>query len=136
MMRMSKRLNAAAIVLVALITSACAAAAGAAAGAAAAIAYNERNASADVPASVSDLAAATEAVFAEMGITLQHREAGEGGTEVDIHGRAADGTDVAVDIDNEGGPTTRVIVTAREGQVEWKPTYAGRILEQIIDRVS
>jgi hypothetical protein len=123
------------LLIVAALTSACMAAA-AGAGAAAAIAYNERNASADVAASVSDLATATEAVFGEMGITLQHRQPSEGGTEVDIHGRAADDTDVAVNIENEGGSTTRVTVTAREGELEWKPTYAGRILERIIERAT
>lgn len=119
--------------MLALLASACAAAA-AGAGAAAAIAYNERNASANVAASVNALATATEEVFSEMGITLQHRQPSEGGTEVDIHGRASDGTDVAVNIENEGGATTRVTVTAREGELEWKPTYAGRVLERIIDR--
>lgn len=123
----------AAVLILAPLASACMAAA-AGAGAAAAIAYSERNASADVAASVNALTTATEAVFSEMGISVLHRQPSEGGTEMDIHGRASDGTDVAVNIENEGGRTTRVTVTAREGELEWKPTYAGRILERIIQR--
>lgn len=133
MLRARQTVKLAAILMVAPLASACMAAA-AGVGAAAAIAYNERNASADVAASVNALADATTAVFSEFDITLQHRQASEGGMEVDIHGRASDGTDVAVNIENEGGATTRVTVTAREGELEWKPTYAGRILERIIQR--
>lgn len=125
----------AAVLILAPLASACMAAA-AGAGAAAAIAYGERNASADVAASVDALTTATDEVFSEMGITVQHRQPSEGGAEMDIHGRASDGTDVAVNIENEGGATTRVTVTAREGEVEWKPTYAGRILERIIQRAT
>lgn len=133
MLRARHTIKLAAFLLLTPLASACLAAA-AGAGAAAAIAYNERNASADVAASVSALATATETVFSEMGITVQHRQPSEGGMEMDIHGRASDGTDVAVNIENEGGATTRVTVTAREGELEWKPTYAGRILERIIER--
>lgn len=129
----TRTMKLAALLLLAPLASACMAAA-AGAGAAAAIAYSERNASADVAASVSALTTATEAVFSEMGITVQHRQPSEGGTEMDIHGQASDGTDVAVNIENEGRATTRVTVTAREGELEWKPTYAGRILERIIER--
>lgn len=131
----TRTMKLASAMMLTLLASACMAAA-AGAGAAAAIAYNERNASADVAASVNNLAAATEAVFSEMGITLGERRSSEGGTEVDIRGRAADDTDVAVNIENEGGSTTRVTVTAREGELEWKPSYAGRILERIIDRAT
>lgn len=133
MLRAWRIVKLSALLTVVPLASGCVAAA-AGAGAAAAIAYSERNASADVAASVTALADATAEVFSEMGITLQHRQPSEGGMEVDIHGRASDGTDVAVNIENEGGATTRVTVTAREGELGWKPTYAGRILERIIQR--
>lgn len=127
-------LRLATLALVLPLATGCMAAA-AAGGAAGAIAYGERNASADVTASVTALTQATEAVFGEMGIAIQHRTVSENGTEVDIHGRS-DEEDVAVNIENEGGATTKVTVTAKEGEVNYKPTVAGRILERIIARAS
>lgn len=135
MRRFQPRLAAAATILILPLAAACAAAAGAAAGAAAAIAYGERNASAEVAASVAELSTATTAAFLELGITETSRESSEGGSEMDISGTSADG-DVAVNIENEGGSTTRVVVTVREGEVDYKPTIAGRILQRIIDHAS
>lgn len=123
-----------AVALMLLLSAAggCAAAAGAAAGAAAAVAYDERNASAQVDASVSALIGATEAVFRDMGITVMHREA-SGDSEMEFHGTMSEG-DVAVHIEREGGSTSTVVVTVKEGEVNYKPSIAGRILERIIAR--
>lgn len=135
MIRVHQRLTTGAVLVLVTFAAGCAAAAGAAAGAAAAIAYDERNASANVDASVAQLASATTSVFAEMRIAENDRRTSEGGSEVDIYGSSSDG-DVAVNIENEGGTTTRVIVTVREGELDYKPTIAGRILQRIIDRAT
>jgi hypothetical protein len=133
MRRMGNGPGAAALILLLAAAGGCAAAAGAAAGAAAAIAYDERNASARVDASVSALTSATEAAFREMGVTVMHRQAG-GDSEMEFHGTMSEG-DVAVHIESEGGSTSTVVVTVKEGEVDYKPTIAGRILERIIARV-
>jgi hypothetical protein len=130
-----QRLTRGAVLVLLVIAGGCAAAAGAAAGAAAVIAYNERNASANVDASVAELASATTSVFSEMGIAENDRRTSEGGTEVDVFGVSDDG-DVTVHIERDGGATTRVVVTVREGDVDYKPTIAGRILQRIIDRTT
>jgi hypothetical protein len=123
------------VLVLAFVTSACAAAVGAAAGAAAAIAYDDRNASTEIGASVSEVASASEAVFGEMGIEVTNRSAATDGSEAQIRGRA-EGLTYRVDIDRASPTTTRVVVTAREGELGYRPSRAGQVLQRIIDRTS
>jgi hypothetical protein len=115
------------------IASACAAAVGAAAGAAAAIALDERNASSEVAASVSQLTRATEATFEAMGIVVNNRSMATDGTTAQLRGMHED-ANITVDINRSGDNTTRIVVTAREGELGYRPSQAGRILQQILDR--
>jgi hypothetical protein len=123
------------VLALAFVASACAAAVGAAAGAAAAIAYDDRNASTELGASVAEVASASEAVFAEMGIRVTNRSAATDGSEAQVRGEE-NGMMIRVDIDRRSPTTTRVVVTAREGEVGYRPSRAGQILQRIIDRTS
>ena len=123
------------VLVLAFVTSACAAAVGAAAGAAAAIAYDDRNASTEIGASVPDVASATEAVFGDMGIRVTNRSAATDGSEAQVRGEA-EGTTYRVDINRASPTTTRVVVTAREGDLGYRPSRAGQVLQRIIDRTS
>ncbi len=123
-----------AIVLALLpLAAACAAAVGAAAGAAAAIVLDERNASADVAATVPQLTQATEAAFGDMGIVVNNRSQSTDGTTAQLRG-THEGANVTVDLNRSSNNTTRVVVTAREGELGYRPSQAGRILQQILDR--
>lgn len=117
------------------VAPACTAAVGAAAGAAAAIAYDERNASSQVAASVPEVVESTEAVFQEMGITTTHRGVAPDGAGAEIRGDH-EGVAITVNIERESENTTEVVVTAREGELEYHPRHAGEILQRIIDRAS
>ncbi len=46
-----------------------------------------------------------------------------------------EGANVTVDITRSGDNTSRIVVTAREGELGYRPSQAGRILQQILDRV-
>jgi hypothetical protein len=134
MMNHLNRICRLAIVLAILpLASACAAAVGAAAGAAAAIVLDERNASTEVAASVSQLTRATEAAFGDMGIVVTNRSQSTDGTTAQLRG-THEGANVTVDINRSGDNTSRVVVTAREGELGYRPSQAGRILQQILDR--
>jgi len=114
-----------AVLALAAATSACAAAVGAAAGAAAAIAYDDRNASTEIGASV----------FGEMGITVTNRSEAADGSEAQLRGEE-NGRMIRVDINRASATTTRVVVTARDGEIEYRPSRAGEILQRIIARAS
>jgi hypothetical protein len=114
-----------------VLLAGCAAAVGAAAGAAAAIAYNERNASSSVAASVAQLAQSTGAAFQELGIPETHREVAASTAE--IRGTEGD-VAITVQIERESERTSRVVVTARRGDIDYRPRRAGEILQRIIDR--
>ncbi len=124
-----------AVLALAAATSACAAAVGAAAGAAAAIAYDDRNASTEIGASVTDVYAASEATFGEMGITVTNRSEAADGSEAQLRGEE-NGRMIRVDINRASATTTRVVVTARDGEIEYRPSRAGEILQRIIARAS
>jgi hypothetical protein len=121
------------VVMIVPMAAACVAAAGAAAGAAAAIALDERNATADVTASVGQLTTATETAFREMGIEVTNRSSATDGTTAQLRGMH-EGANVTVDMERRES-TTRVVVTAREGDLGYRPSQAGRILQRILDRV-
>jgi hypothetical protein len=116
------------------LASACAAAVGAAAGAAAAIALDERNASSEVAASVPQLTRATESAFAAMGIAVNNRSNATDGSSAQLRGMH-EGANVTVDVTRSGNNTSRIVVTAREGELGYRPSQAGRILQQILDRI-
>jgi hypothetical protein len=133
MRRFIKRGHRAVMLPILVVLAGCAAAVGAAAGAAAAIAYNERNASSEIAASVAQVVRSTEAVFQEMGITLTHREVSA--TEAEIRGTEGD-LAITVKIERESDRTSEVVVTARRGEIDYRPNRAGEILRRIIDRAS
>lgn len=108
------------------------AAAAAGAGAAGAIAYTQRGASSLVNASPSAVADVTEAVFAEMGITLTEREV-DGG-DFEIEGEDGD-IEIDVSIEAEGDGMTEIEVIAQESMVEWNRDYARDVLRRIIERL-
>jgi hypothetical protein len=121
------------LLLAAVLASTSACALAAAAGAAGAIAYTERNASSRIDASVAQVTVATEAVLQEMGVRVQTRQDATDGSEVKLRADR-DGMDVSIDITRRSARMTDVVVTAREGLVEYRPGYAGEILERIITR--
>jgi hypothetical protein len=125
--------HALALPLLALLAG-CALAAGAAVGAAAAIAYTERNASSEVAAPVATVVQATEAAFQEMGISLTERR-NVTATEGEIRGVQED-VGVIVEINRVSDRTSRVVVTVRRGDLDYRPQRAGEVLRRIIDRSS
>jgi hypothetical protein len=116
------------------LAAACAPAIGVAAGAAAAIALDERNASVEATANVAQATRATETAFGEMGITVTNRSSAADGTSAQLRGMH-EGANVTVDIDSRGPNTSRIVVTAREGELGYRPSQAGRILERILARL-
>jgi hypothetical protein len=133
-MRVLSRSGMALLVPVVLaVLPACAPAIGAAVGAAAAIAYDERNASATITAPVATVAQTTANVFTEMGVQQTFRGEEGGGTSATLRG-THEGANVTVEITRESANASRVVVTAREGEVGYRPSQAGRILQRIIDR--
>ncbi|MBA2669474.1 MAG: DUF3568 family protein [Gemmatimonadetes bacterium] len=101
------------------LASACAAAVGAAAGSAAAIALDERNASSEVAASVSQLTQATESAFAAMNIVVNNRSMATDGSTAQLRG-IHEGANATVDITRSGDNTSRVVVNAREGELVYR----------------
>lgn len=123
--------NAIALGLTAALGGCAAAALGAAAGAAGAIAYTERGARSQVDASVAESAAATEAVFEEMGITITGRETEEG-RAVEIRGESGE---MNVNVSIERDDVTEIEVIAREGAIDYDKDYARSVLSRIVGRL-
>ena len=106
-------------------------AAAAAAGAGGAIAYNERGASSLVNRPAENVAAAARAVLVDMGIAPDV-------DEVDGDDRVVSGSRgdlrVRVEIERESGNRSEVMVTAREGTLDYDREMARDILSRIIAR--
>jgi len=86
-----------------------------------------------VAASVSALTQSTEAAFADLGIVVNNRSMATDGNTAQLRGQH-EGANVTVDINRSGTNTSRIVVTAREGELGYRPSQAGRILQQILDR--
>src|SRR5687768_12259554 len=109
-------------------------AAAAAAGAGGAIAYNERGASSQVNGSVADVAADARAVLTAMGITPDAEDAGDRGeNDVTVSGTRGE-MRVRVEIERQSATTSEVMVTAREGTLEYDREMARDILSRIMAR--
>lgn len=119
------------LALLLVAVQACAAAAIGAAGAAAGIYLTDQGAEGMVQGSLAEVDARTQAVLAEMGITVQHREAEE--DEIEYHGERGD-LDINVELKPAGANTTKVTVSARENAVEWDKEYARDVVRRIVQR--
>lgn len=109
-------------------------AAAAAAGAGGAIAYNERGAQSLVNGSVADVAADARAVLTAMGITPDGEDAGDGGeNDVTVSGTRGE-MRVRVEIERQSATTSEVMVTAREGTLDYDREMARDILGRIMAR--
>ncbi|HEX6038407.1 hypothetical protein [Longimicrobium sp.] len=121
------------VLALAVLPSGCLAAA-AAAGAGGAIAYNERGASSLVNGSVADVVADARAVFAAMGITPDGEDAGD----TNENDRTVSGMRgemrIRVEIERQSATTSEVMVTAREGTLDYDRELARDILSRIMAR--
>jgi FAD/FMN-containing dehydrogenase len=116
-----------------VLPSGCLAAA-AAAGAGGAIAYNERGAQSLVNGSVADVAADARAVLTAMGITPDAEDAGDGNeNDVTVSGTRGQ-MRVRVEIERQSATTSEVMVTAREGTLDYDREMARDILSRIMAR--
>lgn len=130
---MSRMLKMVLVLALAVLPAGCLAAA-AAAGAGGAIVYNERGASSLVNGTVPDVAADARAVLAAMGITPDAEDAGD----KDENDRTVSGTRgelrVRVEIERQSATTSEVMVTAREGTLDYDREMARDILSRIMAR--
>lgn len=109
-------------------------AAAAAAGAGGAIAYNERGARSQVNGSVAGVAADARAVLTAMGITPDAEDAGDRGeNDVTVSGTRGE-MRVRVEIERQSATTSEVMVTAREGTLDYDREMARDILSRIMAR--
>jgi len=122
------------VLLLALATvpAGCVAAAAAGAGAAGAIAYNDRGAHSLVNGSVADVATDARTVLRDMGITLDGEDAGDTGeNDVTVSGTRGE-MRIRVEIERQSATTSEVMVTAREGTLDYDREMARDILSRIM----
>lgn len=109
-------------------------AAAAGAGAAGAIAYNERGAQSMLTGKVSDVAADARAVLTEMDVTLDsHDPAAANENSAVVSGMRGE-MRVRVEIERESSTTSDVMVTAREGALDYDRDVSRDILSRISAR--
>jgi hypothetical protein len=120
------------VLALAVLPSGCLAAA-AAAGAGGAIAYNDRGASSLVNGSVAQVAADARAVLSAMGITPDGEDAGDRENDVTVSGTRGE-MRVRVEIERQSATTSEVMVTAREGTLDYDREMARDILGRIMAR--
>jgi protein-tyrosine-phosphatase len=107
--------------------------AAAAAGAAGAIYATSRGVESIVDGSIDNVAARTQAVMREMGITMEGSKVDEGGAKREFKGKQGD-LDVTVQLEQQDSATTKVEVSARKNLAEWDKDYARQVLERIVKR--
>jgi opacity protein-like surface antigen len=130
---MKTMLRMALLLALATLPAGCLAAA-VAAGAGGAIAYNERGAQSQVNGSVADVAADARAVLTAMGITPDGEDGGDGGeNDVTVSGTRGE-MRVRVEIERQSATTSEVMVTAREGTLDYDREMARDILSRIMAR--
>jgi hypothetical protein len=105
--------------------------AAAAAGAAGAIYATTRGVESLVSGSIDDVAARTQAVMREMGITMVGSSTDEGGAKREFKGKQGD-LDVTVQLQQQDSATSKVEVYARKNLAEWDKDYARQVLERIV----
>jgi hypothetical protein len=105
--------------------------AAAGAGAGGAIYLTSRGAESIVDASVSQVAAAVDDTFQEMGIPVSGTNTEKGGDEREVSGKQGD-LDVTVHFQRQTPSSTKVEVTARKNVAEWDKDYARKVLEKIV----
>lgn len=121
------------VLALAVLPSGCLAAA-AAAGAGGAIAYNDRGASSLVNGTVSQVAADARAVLAAMNVTPDGEDAGDvNENDVTVSGMRGQ-MRVRVEIERQTATTSEVMVTAREGTLDYDREMARDILSRIMAR--
>lgn len=109
-------------------------AAAAGVGAAGAIAYNERGAQSLVNGSVSAIAADARAVLTAMGVTLDGENAGDAGeNDATVSGTRGE-MRIRVEIERQSDTTSEVMVTAREGTLDYDREMSRDILSRIMAR--
>jgi protein-tyrosine-phosphatase len=114
-----------------LAVSATGCVAAAAAGAAGAIYATSRGVESIVDGSIDKVAARTQAVMREMGITMEGSKIDEGGAKREFKGKQGD-LDVTVQLQQQDSATTKVEVSARKNLAEWDKDYARQVLERIV----
>ena len=105
--------------------------AAAAAGAAGAIYATSRGVESVVDGSIDKVAARTQAVMREMGITMEGSKIDEGGAKREFKGKQGD-LDVTVQLQQQDSATTKVEVYARKNLAEWDKDYARQVLQRIV----
>lgn len=132
--RMTKAIRMALVLaMVALPAGGCLAVA-AGAGAAGAIAYNDRGAKSLVKGNVSAIAADARAVLTSMEVTLDGEAGGSGNENNAIVSGTRGETRVRVEIDRQSSTTSQVMVTAREGTLDYDREMSRDILSRISAR--
>jgi hypothetical protein len=116
-----------------LAVSATGCVAAAAAGAAGAIYATSRGVESLVNGSIDNVAARTQAVMREMGITQEGSSTDERGAKREFKGKQGD-LDVTVQLQQQDSATTKVEVSARKNLAEWDKDYARQVLERIVKR--
>jgi hypothetical protein len=116
-----------------LAVSATGCVAAAAAGAAGAIYATTRGVESLVSGSIDDVAARTQAVMREMGITMEGSSTDKGGAKREFKGKQGD-LDVTVQLEQQDSATTKVEVSARKNLAEWDKDYARQVLERIVKK--
>jgi protein-tyrosine-phosphatase len=107
--------------------------AAAAAGAAGAIYATSRGVESIVSGSIDHVAARTQAVMREMGITMEGSKVDKGGAKREFKGKQGD-LDVTVQLEQQDSATTKVEVSARKNLAEWDKDYARQVLERIVKK--
>jgi hypothetical protein len=80
------------------------------------------------------VAARTRAVLAEMGVTVESRQAEPHDIDLDIRGAGPGGEAVRVKLREDADENTRVRASVRKSAVEWDRQYAHTIVERIVQR--
>ena len=119
----------AAILALALATTGCVAAA--AAGAAGGVYATTRGVESLVNGPIETVAARSQAVMREMGISEEGSSTEDAGAKRELKGKQGD-LDVTVQLERRDSATTKVEVSARKNLAEWDKDYARQVLERIV----
>jgi hypothetical protein len=104
------------------------------AGAAGAIAYSERGAESRVSGNVSAIEADARAVLTEMAVTLDSHDPDAGNENSAVVSGMQGETRIRVEIERQSSTTSEVMVTAREGALDYNRDMSRDILSAIIAR--
>lgn len=96
--------------------------------------FRDQIAESVVPGDLPVVAARARAVLAEMGVTVESREADPHDIDLEIRGAGPDGQAVRVKLREDADENTRVRASVRKSAVEWDRQYARIIVERIVQR--